>query len=71
MKIKNRFYCGVPMANIVSEKYAVPSIAEAVAKARAKLADDPHRDSVNIVQIIRVVRRASPNPPIVVEKVTG
>ena len=43
------------------------SVEEAVEDARKVLWDNPHRDCVVIVEIIRVVRRST--PPIIVEEV--
>lgn len=67
MKLKNRFYPGV--RDILTSGYAVESIDLAVERARKILVDEPARDYVAIVQIVRVVRRAV--APVRVEKVTG
>ncbi len=64
--MKNRFYCGAPNYTQIAG-----SLDDAIEEAREKLRGDLSRDVVTIVEIVRVVRRATPNPPIVVEKVTG
>ena len=75
MKLKKRFYVGsieriTPQAQTgVLDSYSKETIEEAVGAARIKLAADPKLSAVPIVQIVRVVRRAT--APVIVEKVTA
>ena len=53
MKVLNKFYCGTDDL----EGYAVSSLPAALKQAQKKLDENPERESVNIVQIIKVVKR--------------
>lgn len=65
MKIARRYY--VSAAQILTNDWAKPTLAEAVDQAERILRDEPHRHTVAIATITHVVKRKT--APVVVEKV--
>lgn len=55
VSVKNKFYCGA--TDILSNGWAKPTLEEAIKNARKILDENPDRDKIAIVQIIRVVTR--------------
>lgn len=68
----HKFYVGAEhIGSAIARGHNAPivraSIGEAIEDARKLLHDNPRRDAVVIVEIIRIVRRKE--PPIIVEEV--
>lgn len=61
MILVNKFYCG---AHGVEDSMTRYTLQEAIELAAQKLADDPKRQSVAIVQIVKIVKRRT--DPVVV-----
>jgi hypothetical protein len=72
MKVTNKYYVGAEHIGNAIVRGEIPhlchpSLDDAIADARKKLAADNRRDGVVIVKIVAVVKRQE--PPVVVEEV--